>query len=216
MAAAHRERETSTRRPSRPAKTCDAKNKRGGICKHGAGWGTDHPGFGHCKMHLGNTPTGRAYAANEEAVQLGQLVELEPHDALLDALYRQAAVVAFYAQRVSGLDQDKLLVEHRRERVTDSDDGSGTFVETSTDAGVHVWVQKYEQAVVQQAKLAKAAIDAGVAERHVRVIEAHAEMFARALDGILGDLDLTADQLRRAEPIVRKHLTVLEGGRQAA
>jgi hypothetical protein len=32
---------------------CDAKTRSGGTCRHQAGWGTDHPGTGRCKLHGG-------------------------------------------------------------------------------------------------------------------------------------------------------------------
>lgn len=210
-AASGKPSETST-----DAERCGAKSRRTGKpCRNPRGLRTDHPGTGNCWLHGGASPNGRIHAAREQAARLGARLELEPHDALLDALYRQAAVVAYYAQRVAALNDDELLVEHRRERQA-GDDGT-SFVETSSDAATHVWVRVYEQAVQNQARLAKAAVDAGVAERHVRVIEAHAELFARALDGILGDPDLglTAEQLGKAGPVVRRHLVVLEGGQAA-
>lgn len=40
---------------------CGARTKQreGGTCVLGAGWGTDHPGAGNCKLHGGATPNGR-------------------------------------------------------------------------------------------------------------------------------------------------------------
>ena len=35
---------------------CGAKKRKGGICGRPAGWGTDHPGEGKCKLHGGATP----------------------------------------------------------------------------------------------------------------------------------------------------------------
>lgn len=44
---------------------CDAKTRASGAkrCKRPAGWGTDHPGVGRCKLHAGSTPGGRQGAA---------------------------------------------------------------------------------------------------------------------------------------------------------
>lgn len=33
--------------------SCGAKARRGGICGQAAGWGTDHPGRGRCRLHGG-------------------------------------------------------------------------------------------------------------------------------------------------------------------
>lgn len=42
--------------PKDPDTHCNARKTDGsGYCKHEAGWGTDHPGVGRCKFHLGNT-----------------------------------------------------------------------------------------------------------------------------------------------------------------
>jgi hypothetical protein len=197
------------------APKCGATNKRNGKpCRMTRGFRTDHPGSGHCYLHGGASPNGEKHAARIAAERLGAKLELAPHDALLDALYRQAAIVAFYAGRVAALDDTALIVEPTRIR---RDQDGDTTIDRSNDAGVNVWVRLYSEAVLQQAKLAKAAVDAGVAERHVRIVEAHAELFARALDAILGDPDLalTPDQLAAATPVVRRHLVLLEGGRAA-
>lgn len=37
---------------------CGAKTRSGKPCQHHAGWGTDHPGTGRCRMHGGATPRG--------------------------------------------------------------------------------------------------------------------------------------------------------------
>lgn len=45
---------------------CGAKLlKRDGTCTLAAGWGTDHPGVGHCRKHLGSTPNQNRAAARE-------------------------------------------------------------------------------------------------------------------------------------------------------
>src|SRR5262249_32735892 len=40
------------------APKCGARRKQGaGTCRQAAGWKTDHPGVGRCKLHGGGTPT---------------------------------------------------------------------------------------------------------------------------------------------------------------
>lgn len=41
-------------------KYCGAKTRSGGKCKRPAGWGTEHPGDGRCKLHGGASPRGVA------------------------------------------------------------------------------------------------------------------------------------------------------------
>jgi hypothetical protein len=39
-----------------PGETCNARTRSGGYCRRPAGWGTSHPGRGHCRQHLGRQP----------------------------------------------------------------------------------------------------------------------------------------------------------------
>jgi len=41
--------------------TCGAKTRAGMPCRRPAGWGTDHPGEGRCKLHGGANPRGPAH-----------------------------------------------------------------------------------------------------------------------------------------------------------
>lgn len=41
---------------------CGAEKRGGGHCTQAAGWGTDHPGIGACKLHGGCTPNHRKAA----------------------------------------------------------------------------------------------------------------------------------------------------------
>ena len=54
---------------------------RDGRCNLPAGWGTDHPGVGQCRKHLGNTPT-VAKGAREEALNQKAAAELARLDVL--------------------------------------------------------------------------------------------------------------------------------------
>ena len=41
---------------------CGARTRSGPACRRPAGWGTSHPGYGTCKLHLGSTSTRTASA----------------------------------------------------------------------------------------------------------------------------------------------------------
>ncbi len=51
-------------RPMTAGAKCLAKRTRNGgaLCQRPAGWGTDHPGIGSCKMHGGSTPGAEKHA----------------------------------------------------------------------------------------------------------------------------------------------------------
>ena len=38
------------------ARYCGAKTRQGDFCRQVAGWGTDHVGYGRCKLHGGASP----------------------------------------------------------------------------------------------------------------------------------------------------------------
>lgn len=67
------------------------KHQGGGTCTQPAGWGTDHPGFGRCKLHAGASPSGRAAALAEQALaELERLGAAEPVGNPLEELARLA------------------------------------------------------------------------------------------------------------------------------
>jgi len=58
---------------------CAAQARHGGICKRPAGWGTDHQGFGTCKLHGGCTPQSSKHAEKQRAAwQQFLLDEMNP------------------------------------------------------------------------------------------------------------------------------------------
>jgi hypothetical protein len=57
--------------------TCGAKKRgeSGGQCARPAGWGTDHPGTGRCKLHGGATPVGHGMRSTVHTTRLSDLIE---------------------------------------------------------------------------------------------------------------------------------------------
>lgn len=88
---------------------CAARLSRGGqhtgkTCSKPKGWQTDHPGYGNCKFHGGDTPNGKKFAAEELAREIaerrrvdvglfGGRSVVQPHDVLLEELGRSHALV---------------------------------------------------------------------------------------------------------------------------
>src|SRR5690242_9934415 len=68
-----------------------------GRCRHLAGWGTDHPGYGCCRLHGGATRTHRQSAIKKEAIErlgaYGTPIEIEPTTALLLEVHRTSGHV---------------------------------------------------------------------------------------------------------------------------
>lgn len=102
---------------------CGAKhNKRPGTCKRPAGWGTEHPGEGRCKLHGGGAqkPSTRYQLVNasptlQQAIQ-DQQADPDPLNLLPDLLLARsllqegvqrhsevtAAIIAWHASHTSG------------------------------------------------------------------------------------------------------------------
>lgn len=118
-----------------------------------------------------------------EARRLGGSLDVDPHEVLLDAVREAAANVEVLRVEVAGLgvavapDGAIAVPEQRIEW-----DKGGTHV----PARVHILVALYSEERDRLVKYAKLAIEAGVAERQVRVAEQQAQRlgqaFSRALD----------------------------------
>jgi hypothetical protein len=74
-----------------------------------------------------------------------------------------------------------------------------------------VWIEMYQEERRMLARVCKMALDAGVAERQVRVAEAQGELLAGVIKSMLGDLGLNSKQQGEAPAIVRRHLLALAG-----
>lgn len=176
---------------------CGAKKTQGGICKQPAGHGTGHVGVGRCKFHGGATPT-HEKAGAEEIMRRGHLwygdpVDVEPHVALLQEVYRTAGHVA-HLQREVGT------------REINTDDTAVAKAE------IAVLRDLYKRERTHLVTVCQVALNAGVQERQVQLAEKMGELIAPVLAGILEDLDLTPKQRKSAPEVIGRHLRVLEGG----
>lgn len=178
---------------------CNAKRKDGSICKQAAGHGTDHPGYGNCKMHYGSTISGKAKAAREawearlgeQAAEIfgpayaGGLAEVSPEEALLEEVRRTAGHVRFLEAAIA-LEMDPDLAARAQFR--------------------------YERERKHLVGTCQIALHAGIEERAVRLAERMGDQLAELIRGLLNDLQLTPEQQERAPEIVRSHIRLLESG----
>jgi hypothetical protein len=176
---------------------CGAKKKSGELCRAFAGQGTDHPGVGKCKFHLGNSPTHQVSAVVQETqrrmIKLGMPIEVHPHEALLSMLYLASGHVAWLRAEIGATDD------------------LGTFE-------ARVLVELYGTERDRVAKVAKAALDAGVNERQVALAERYGEQLADFITTVFADdeLGLTAGQREQLPAVLRRHLVTLGRGRELA
>ena len=191
------------------SKLCGATRKSGAPCKRGAGWGTDHPGYGRCKLHLGRTDNHRKAAQREMAedavVTFGLPREIDPQAALLEEVHRTAGHVAWLQAKVAEFDADDLVWGVTSEVDRAAGEHAGT--DTTRKAGANVWLTLYQSERGHLTKVAAAAIAAGVAERQVRIAEQQGQLIAQVLRGVLADLGVAGQP--QAGAVVRKHLQLV-------
>ncbi|HEU4976235.1 MAG TPA: hypothetical protein VFT50_14170 [Baekduia sp.] len=213
--------------PNRPR--CGARTnakREGRPCRREAGWGTDHPGYGNCKLHGGNSPNGRLHAikleARAEAAKAVGVVpeDLSPDTALNVCLRLAAGEVEYLTAKVESLSEDEAIVTSRKtktrpRKLRDGESATETVQETttSTDAQLHPWIRARQEAMDRLARYALMSIQAGLAERELAAAEQLGNEVARFIQAVLADLDLTAEQQTRAPVVVHRHLALLEGGK---
>jgi hypothetical protein len=170
---------------------CGAKKKSGELCRAFAGQGTEHPGVGRCRFHLGNTKAHRKHAVKLKAEQevqrartFGQKIPVEPTEAMLSVLHLSAGQLAWL--------HDELAAQ------TDKRSFDGQVL-------MRLWNDERDRV----ARISKAALDAGVAERQVKLAERYGETLAGVLRAIFYDpeLALTAAQRNRLPDLLRRHLS---------
>lgn len=188
---------TKRRNPTQNKCNAQKTDGSGDKCSRAAGYGTDHLGWGRCKFHGGATPAGKIYAAKVEAADriLGFPIEIEPAEAILQQVRQSAGHVQWYHQQILRFDD-----------VTGGDAKQVLLQLSEQGWDRSAWVRLYNEERDRLTRFAKLALDAGVAERQVKLAESQGELVAVALRGILKDLGLTPDQEMRAPEIVTRHL----------
>ena len=208
---------------------CGAK-KRGssGTCGQAAGWGTDHPGTGPCKLHGGATRShvtaARVQAAQQAVATYGLPREIDPAAALLEEVHRTAGHVAWLASKIRETKEADLTwgVTQETEKAATMTPGT----DSKSTARPSVWLDLYHRERRHLVQVSKAALDAGISERLVRLAEQQgamlAEVIRRSADGLLTELadlldDETTSRVRSAWPtwlarIVPREIAAVTGG----
>lgn len=182
-----------------PAK-CGASTKGGNsTCGQPAGFGTEHPGWGHCVFHFGKSPTGNAYAekvrTNVHAIRatldFGIPVETTPEKALADEINRSVGMVAWIAGQLREWEigeDGKVVVTHITEE--------GQLLEIRVPALVGILASSVGEKITQAfrderahlAKVAKYGIDAKLIDRQQQLDERRLDMMDDVITAIVRDL----------------------------
>lgn len=191
------------------------------VCHRPAGWGTESPGFGPCKMHGGNAPTVRRLVQRqiaESAVQtLGLPQDVDPAQALLDEVRRTAGHVAWLQNLINAMEADELvygMVEETIEPNIRDDEGNTltTYTSGKYKAQPNVWYQIYQQERRHLVAASKAALDAGINERIVKVYEQIGDQYISMLEEVLSAIGVTQAQRVQAWQVMYEKLQAITGG----
>src|SRR5215216_3827177 len=141
---------------------CGARNRSGGPCQRPAGWGTDHAGYGRCKLHGGKTPNHQQAAQRQQVAEavasLGLRRDVDPNTALLEEVHTAPRGPSPTSTgRCSSSSATRSSTITRTVRLPD---GTRTV---EARAAINVYVQLWQQERDRLVRVAKAAIDAGVA-----------------------------------------------------
>lgn len=183
--------------PFDPKRHCGAKTRAGGKCTRPKGWGTEHKRSGRCKMHGGNSPSGRKAGAREAALTfargaLGASLPGSPLDAMQEAVDLSRGLLSYYRHELA----------------------AAATAKPPDHAKIEILRGPYEDAIRLEKDVAKAALDAKVAERRQRLAELQAELFVglilKATAEVFGDLLTPARQAQLAD-VLGRDFEALEG-----
>jgi hypothetical protein len=172
-----------------------------------------------CKVHGGAIGRVRAAAARREVERRAEALAVRmlgragedqtPAEHLLDELYRSAALVEVYGGLVAKLDSREAQIDRADQPAMA--DGLLTPVRGprgAVHAEVHPFVGLWERERERHARIAKLAIDAGVAEATVRLAERTSGIIVAAFTAALADPDMGLDEARQqtGRAVLARHL----------
>jgi hypothetical protein len=175
-----------------------------------------------CTSHGAAAPQVKAAAArrNAEAAAaaaartLGRVgVELTPAEHLLDELYRCAALCDVLAGLVAKLDEREQDIDRADQPVyADGLLAPKPGQRGRTEVTVHPFVELYARERERRARIAKLAIDAGVAEATVRLAERTSGVIVAAYSAALADpaLGLDEAQQQTGRSVLARHLRAID------
>lgn len=144
--------------------------RKGKRCIKTAGWGTDHPGYGPCKHHMGSVPTVALNAHKQAAVaharSLAGEMDISPVEALLWGVRLGAGAVAYWRDL---LDREDLPIE------------VALAVENT-----------YGEERDRMVKTAAICIQAGLAEKRVKIAERQGTMVTAMLEAAMQENGISA------------------------
>lgn len=197
-----------------PDGKCTATSKQSGKpCKRDAAVGLDK-----CSVHCGLSKAkrdeiGEAFRAHQAAekavVTYGLPRDISPTEALLEEVRYTAGHVAWLREQVQALEADELVWGVTEKVEKNATEFEGT--DTTSAAKPNAWLELYYRERKHLVDVTKAAIQAGIEERRVKLAEAQGHLVAEVIKRILGRLDLLDWQQKRVPVVVPEELRRVAG-----
>jgi hypothetical protein len=178
---------------------CGARKRQGAAgetCTFVAGWGTDHVGFGHCRLHGGNTRTQRTAARAEmvdsQARKVLATLDVSPVGDPFAALSRLAGQVLAW-----------------QEAISDIVNGLGDRVRYEGAAGseqLRAEIALYERAMDRTGHVLGMIAKLNIEDRMARVTERQADALVSALEAALAAAGITGNAAHEARQAAARHL----------
>lgn len=177
--------------PIHDGRYCGAKKKQGeGCCMQAAGWGTDHPGVGRCKLHGGCAPSSRVAAVEQQARRELARLNVAPVADPLSALAQIAGEVLAWKDTIAG-------------KVNEL-----TSLRYSTEGGEQLRseVALFERALDRCEKFLTAMARLNIDERLVTIERAKADIVIAAVEAALARAGVTGQAAIEAKREAARHL----------
>ena len=198
-------------------KHCGGKKRKGGLCTRPKGWGTNHVGYGNCKLHFGatesNNKSAQLEAAKSVALTLGTAVATNPFDSLMMLEAQARGLVEFHYREMQMLDPDMVYVRPRtilHRPLDEGKDGENPGVEVEeireAPAELNIVIKAYREAAEHLRRVAKTANDANIAERIVELQEEKEQFRSAVWLAAFAELRIPLDAKKLK--ILRKHFDV--------
>lgn len=203
---------------------CGAKRRReDSTCRRPSGWGTDHAGWGRCKLHGGATENHVESVRHQQAQATAQLFgvprEQDPITGMLETYHQTLGILdAVEAMCLQLLPAEVTWGVVREKRVgsgeAGSEQGEGeslTPPEREYAAGVNIWVKLLAEWHDRAFKEAEAMLRLGLDQRKVEIASSQVAALVAVL--LSPELALSEDQRRAAARILRTmDQQAIEGG----
>lgn len=176
---------------------CGAKTARGGSCKNPAGYRTEHPGWGHCQLHFGSSPSGKESAAKQRTRAIATRARLNlgfpdvnvtPEQALTAEINRSFGMIAWIQRELASWE----ITDAGMVKVPLAPD---TYIEVPlllamtgghpATAGVF---EAYRGECAHLARVAKMGVDANLVDRSLKIDEKRVDLLNSVLTRIITDL----------------------------